>query len=471
MRLLRGDCREVLRTLADNSVDAVVCDPPYELGFMGKKWDSTGIAYDVTVWQECLRVLKPGGRLLAFGGTRTYHRLACAIEDAGFAIADQLQWLYGSGFPKSLDISKAIDKAAGAEREVTRHHTQSATRPNEHAGASAHITMPNNWDITAPATPEAQQWDGWGTALKPMHEPVCFAIKPLDGTYAANVLKWGCGGLNIDGCRIGTDGRPLREKTGERWQASNMESCGSKAVGDTILGRWPGNVLLDPEAAAMLDEQSGELTSGARQGGEPYKLGRFEGQSGRRGLKVGGACEASRGGASRFFYCAKVARWERDFGLDGFEVKQTVGGGGITACGDKYGSIKAPSGNHHPTLKPVSLLRWLCRLVTPPGGVILDPFMGSGSCGIAAKLEGFDYIGIELEPEYYAIAKARIAAWQVGSKQDAKTKPDRAKPITYPLARYSSTSIWDNGNINKPNPREPQPEPKPETQMPLPLAQ
>ena len=374
-----------------------------EKGFMGKGWDGSKIAYDVTVWQECLRVLKPGGRLLAFGGTRTSHRMVCAIEDAGFIVTDSLCWLYGSGFPKSHDISKAIDKAAGAE-------------------------------------PEAEQWDGWGSSLKPAHEPVCLAIKPLEGTYAANVLKWGVGGLNIDGCRIGyvDDVRP-KLRTGAACSKdsvtfSNRQSDGLRANEYTSpIGRWPANVVIDDEAAAMIDQQSGEskssggLTKGVGFGqfGQP-NWGGYVGSNG------GGLGDS--GGASRFYYRAKAARWERDFGLEDFEAQA------VRPTGKKFGECtifngengdnewKAknpnnPARNPHPTVKPVALLRWLVRLVTPPNGTVLDPFAGSGSCGIAAKLEGFNYVGIELDPSYCAIAEARIAAWQVGSKQDEKTRP------------------------------------------------
>jgi site-specific DNA-methyltransferase (adenine-specific) len=197
-QILLGDCRDRLKELPDNSVDSIVTDPPYELGFMGKSWDASGVAYDVTVWQECLRVLKPGGHLLSFGGSRTYHRMACAIEDAGFQIRDQIMWVYGSGFPKSLNISKAIDKAAGAEREVVGSYETHDIRNAGLMDRKGSMTV----DVTAPATAEAEVWDGWGTALKPAHEPIVLARKPLVGTVANNVLTYGVGGLNIDGTRV-----------------------------------------------------------------------------------------------------------------------------------------------------------------------------------------------------------------------------------------------------------------------------
>ena len=342
-----GDCLDVLRTMPDCSVDAVVTDPPYGLAFMGKRWD-----YDVPsveVWAECLRVLKPGGHLLAFAGTRTQHRMACRIEDAGFEIRDMIAWVYGSGFPKSLDVSKAIDKAAGAEREVTKHHVQSSTRPNEHAGASAHITMPNSWDITAPATPEAQQWAGWGTALKPALEPITMARKPLTSTVAANVLEHGTGALNVDGCRV----------EGEPWKAHSATGLGSVKFfteGETPViekaphdaGRFPANLIHD---------------------GSEEVVGLFP--------------VDTKGSAARFFYTAKASASERQ---------------GVT----------------HPTVKPLDLMAYLCRLITPPGGVVLDPFMGSGTTIKAAVGEGFQAIGIERDPVYFAMAQCRLDAAQLG---------------------------------------------------------
>jgi hypothetical protein len=242
MTVIHGDCRQVLQTMLDNFVDAIITDPPYELGFMGKSWDSTGVAYDSKVWQECLRVLKPGGHMLAFGGSRTYHRLACAIEDAGFQIRDQIMWVYGSGFPKSLNIGKAIDKHAGAEREVVG---------KDKAGTGLGLmdkssTIGGEFDITAPATAEAKQWEGWGTALKPAHEPIVMARKPLDGTVANNVLTHGTGGINIDGCRVG--------ETVETWPSSRSYAAGQKQPGHTGFtiptgqvpaGRFPANFIHD----------------------------------------------------------------------------------------------------------------------------------------------------------------------------------------------------------------------------------
>ena len=370
-----GDALEVLRTIESDSVDSVVTDPPYELGFMGKAWDSTGVAYSVELWREVLRVLKPGGHLLAFGGTRTFHRLACAIEDAGFEIRDTIMWVYGSGFPKSLDVSKAIDKAAGAEREVLSSFERS--RSGGILGAETVITR----NITAPATPEARQWSGWGTALKPACEPITVARKPLIGTVAENVLAHGTGAINVDACRVGTEvvGWGGGAAGGNTW---NTENCGLAKSGQArpVLGRWPANLIHDgSDEAVRLFPVTG-----------------------------GGA-----GSAARFFYCAKASKSDRDEGCEGMEER--VAGGMQGRHDGSMGSITLRR-NHHPTVKPTALMRYLCRLVTPPGGIVLDPFMGSGSTGKAAMLEGFRFIGIEIDPEYVELARKRIAAEGVRSK-------------------------------------------------------
>jgi DNA modification methylase len=331
--LHHGDNREVLRTMPSDSVDSIVCDPPYELGFMGKKWDSTGIAYDATLWAECLRVLKPGGHLIAFGGTRTYHRMTCAIEDAGFEIRDCIQWIYGSGLPKSHNLDG--------------------------------------------------DWHGFGTALKPANEPAVLARKPLSGTVADNVMTWGCGALNIDGCRVGSEGYT---KGG---QNRAVAFIGKNGLGekqprcDGTQGRWPANVIFDEEAAQMLDEQSGVLRSGGKPiNTSPKKssgiYGKYNGYISSHYTDIAGA--------SRFFYVAKASKAEREAGLDGDSERA----------------------NHHPTVKPITLMRYLVRLVTPPGGTVLDPFMGSGSTGCAAMLEAMSFVGIELNQEYVEIARKRI---------------------------------------------------------------
>lgn len=384
--LYLGDCREVMRMLPDASVDAIVTDPPYELGFMGKGWDASGIANSVEVWREALRVLKPGGHLAAFGGTRTHHRMACAVDDAGFEIRDSLCWLYGSGFPKSLDVIKAIDRAAGAEREIVGITGRDGSRFQKFKEQDGNPRAAQSETITAPATDAARQWDGWGTALKPAYEPIVLARKPLAGTVAANVLAYGTGAINVDGCRVGTTD-DLNAGAGDYSQPE---------------GRWPANVLLDEEAAALLDEQTGVL-SAPRSNGRRGVSGVFEDGLGPIAQQPG---RGDDGGPSRFFYTAKASRSEREAGLDGMgETRRSDGR-------DK--DIENPRlrttarRNDHPTVKPLDLMAWLCRLVTPPGGLILDPFNGSGSTGLAALDGGFRYIGIDLDQHYLDITRERI---------------------------------------------------------------
>jgi DNA modification methylase len=357
-----GDSLAILKTLPDNSVDSVVTDPPYALEFMGKGWDKFTpgeFQHWCEEWaRECLRVLKPGGYLLAFGGTRTWHRLAAGIEDAGFQMRDSLAWLYGSGFPKSLDVSKAIDKAAGAEREVVGPSNRHSGRTSANGAVSDLARYGQAGDvITAPATDAAKQWEGWGTALKPAFEPIVMARKPLsEKTVAANVLKHGTGGINIDACRV---------KTNE--------------------GRWPANVLLDEESAAELDEQSGVLRSGAKAAHhQRTTVGGNGNTHGKMAGVLGPLVDKSEGGASRFFpvfkYQAKAPAKERPK-VDGVA---------------------------HPTVKPLELMRWLIKLVTPPEGTVLDPFTGSGTTVEAAMMEGMSVVGIEREPEYFPLIQVRI---------------------------------------------------------------
>lgn len=402
-QILQGDCRERLKDLPDACIDSVVTDPPYELGFMGKKWDATGIAYDVALWREVLRVLKPGGHLLAFGGTRTYHRMACAIEDAGFEVRDSLMWLYATGFPKSLDVSKAIDKDAGHWRGK--------------AGAvlSGNVAMSaGNYERTPKGDPvTAAAWSGWGTALKPAHEPIVLARKPLTGTVAANVLEHGTGALNIDGCRIGDNGG------GWGGGGSALFEGGLSRVGGDARptqGRWPANVLLSEEAAADLDAQSGYSKS-------PKKVTRGASRSGNSGLGQLGRqedvpCYDDDGGASRFFYVCKPSRREREAGCEllpaktGAEVvEREEGSAGVNNPRAGAGRTAKEVRNGHPTVKPIMLMRYLVRLITPPGGVVLDPFCGSGTTGCAAVMEGFDFLGLEREQGYVSIAESRIAHW------------------------------------------------------------
>jgi DNA modification methylase len=418
-KLLHGDCRDQLATIPDNSIDAIVTDPPYELGFMGKSWDASGIAYNLTVWTECLRVLKPGGHLLAFSGSRTYHRMAVAIEDAGFQIRDQIMWVYGSGFPKSLDISKAIDKAAGAERAVVGKGVSGKNR-NVLNAANYPDSFGGEYNVTSPATAEAEVWEGWGTALKPAHEPIVLARKPLVGTVAENVLRFGVGGLNIDGCRVATDekfvdlpNRAWVNADGLSYAESNHNHRdGSNAVAVeklNNLGRWPANLIHDGSDEVLeLFPETASTGNGSRQG---FRRGGGDGVSvGLSGKKYAADGYADGGSAARFFYCAKASKKDRNEGLDHLtpqrESDRTADN--LPGGDNPRNRSNTPRLNHHPTVKPTELMRYLCRLITPPNGVILDPFTGSGSTGKAAILEHFQFIGIEQDPDYITIAQARI---------------------------------------------------------------
>lgn len=358
--LHRGDARAVLATLPENSIDACVTDPPYGIGFMGKAWDSTKVAFEAATWAEVLRVLKPGGHLLAFGGTRTYHRMTCAIEDAGFEIRDGLGWLYGNGFPKSLNIG-----------------------------------------------------DGLGTALKPAWEPIVMARKPLVGTASANVLQHGTGALNIDLCRIEGESTE-RNGSAEMGYGGGNVSQGYQT--GSVLGRWPANILHDgsDEALSVFPESAGQLARAKTD--ETGKTNSVYGAMNHvRGTSV--EPRGDKGSAARFFYCAKASKSERNAGC---ENRQLISAGEATG-GRTEGSagLKSPRAgagrtvgnrNFHPTVKPLSLMRYLCRLITPPGGIVLDCFNGSGSTGVAALLENFKYVGIELDEKYIEISRARLDA-------------------------------------------------------------
>lgn len=406
--ILHGDSLEILKTLKPNSVDAIVTDPPYGLSFMGKKWD-----YDVPsidMWREVFRVLKPGAHLLSFGGTRTYHRLASAIEDAGFEIRDQLQWIYGSGFPKSQNVGLAIDKQAGVIGN--RGHGFNAAGQGISLNQNKELRSDHpDYKLPEHITDEAKQWQGWGTALKPANEPIVLARKPLsEKTVAKNVLRWGTGALNIDGSRIGM----LEAKTysapdirGNKFN-SDVSEKERHIIHSKAQGRWPANLILDESAAEMLDEQSGVLGSGGNKSNcKTSELHQWTGTDNVR-IKDGGQ------GASRFFYVAKASKRERNAGLEGMPEKESTKQFmvGMTDCINSDGVARknAPikNQNHHPTVKPIKLMEYLCRLITPPGGVILDPFCGSGSTGVAAIGLGFKFIGIEKEKEYCDLAEKRI---------------------------------------------------------------
>ena len=390
--------------LGDETVDSIVCDPPYGLTFMGKDWDK-GVPGEA-FWRESLRVAKPGAHLLAFGGTRTYHRLTCAIEDAGWEIRDCIMWVYGSGFPKSHNIGKAIDKMAGVEREVVGDNPNS--RPNCVGNKTRSLSGPiTESSITAPATPEAQQWDGWGTALKPAWEPIIVARAPFKGTVAANVLEHGTGAINVDGCRVGTDvvGWGGGAAEGNTWNEKNSGLC-KAGEARPASGRWPANLIHDG---------SDEVTAGfpetrARGNVSPEPQGSTPGQSvyGKFARRIVEPSAGDSGSASRFFYCAKPSRAERNAGLDGMPMGEPPASARSQPSDVRPSALGKPRANVHPTVKPIALMRYLCKLVTPPGGLVLDPFAGSGTTGIAAHLEGFRFVGIELDPEYAAIARRRV---------------------------------------------------------------
>jgi DNA modification methylase len=490
--IYHGDNRQILPTLAENSVDAIVTDPPYELGFMGKSWDASGVAFDPATWREALRVLKPGGHLIAFSGSRTYHRMAVAIEDAGFEIRDQIMWIYGSGFPKSHNVSKGIDKNNGetdrlirftlwmrttglkvkdvtqvlvdndligengtiaghyfamkstsqpaiptvamwkvirpliadvpewvdelvnrieAEREVVGKG--SSTLINSTGtyavtnGEAAEEWKPKEYDLTAPATPAAKQWDGWGTALKPAHEPMVLARKPLVGTVAANVLTYGTGGLNIDGARVGSEVISTHNAPKGTFAGGEPNRGSDTSTYQNHQGRWPANVIHDgSDEVVALFPDTGKSTGGRigkKLMGSVTNVPAGEFEAGDPGY-------GDSGSAARFFYCAKASKRDRNEGLDGFEEKRDHDGrqeGGVGGSNPRNRTNNYRQ-NHHPTVKPTDLMRYLCRLITPPNGTVLDPFMGSGSTGKAAMYEGFKFIGIEMTDEYLPIAKARI---------------------------------------------------------------
>ena len=417
-----GSNLDVLPTLPDNSVDAIVTDPPYELGFMGKSWDSSGIAYSVELWQECLRVLKPGGHLLAFGGSRTWHRIAVAIEDAGFDVRDSIAWLYGSGFPKSLDISKAIDRVAGAERESLGRNPNSRENATKANTLYESGTVGKTADITEPATDEAKKWHGWGTALKPAFEPIVVARKPLVGTVAANVLAFGTGGLNIDASRIGYQGEKPSTWFDQQERKNQNIPFGSTAdtTEPSSLGRWPANIILDEYTAGLLDEQSGVSKPKPERSGIRGGKQHFEGGWNKK--SIGTWVADLGGGASRFFYVAKASKKDRNEGLEDLEGKEIGAkdnGLGRTCatcsasvldgceCADRT-FVNPTRQNFHPTVKPTALMEYLVKLVTPLGGTVLDPFTGSGSTGKAALLNGFKFIGIELTADYLPIIEGRL---------------------------------------------------------------
>lgn len=388
---INSDCKKALQVMVDNGlkVDSIVTDPPYEIAFMNKDFDKTGIAHDVELWKLCLEVLTPGGHLLAFGGSRTYHRMACAIEDAGFEIRDQIMYIYGQGFPKSLNIGKAIDRMAGAEREVlglskepARYTKESITAGSSNGGVQGGHNYKSEFNITAPATDAAKQWDGWGSALKPAHEPIVMARKPLDKgcNIAQNVLRHGTGGINVDGCRVEHNGQNIASAKIDR-SPKNFGGLDVKIGEPSWIpsqGRFPANLIHDggEEVEAEFAKYGIKKTNA----GTYRKDATFNPE----GINL---CATRKkdtvvslgdsGSASRFFYSAKASKKDR--------------------CNSK-----------HPTVKPIALMRYLCRLITPPNGIVLDPFAGTGTTGQAAQEEGFHAILIEKDETYFQDIVRRI---------------------------------------------------------------
>ncbi len=383
--LYLGDCRDVLSNLSGERFHSCVCDPPYHLGFMGKAWDGGDVAFRPETWRAVYDALLPGAFLVAFGGTRTSHRMACAIEDAGFEIRDTLMWVYGSGFPKSHDVSKAIDKAAGAERRVVgksdRHVSGKPEQRTAGLGGSSTFaeTIGMGQFVTAHATPESTQWSGWGTALKPAWEPIILARKPLEGTVAANVLKHGAGGINVDACRVGHEGKDGHwgsgKSSGSCWSPGRTNGACEPEGARHDLGRWPANVLHDgsEEVMAAFPNAPGQQRIVGPEHGARDSVHCFGDYGPRETFYPRG----DTGSAARFFYCAKATASDR-------------------------------ASSRHPTVKPIALMRWLVRLVTPPGGTTLDPFAGTGSTGLAALQQGFRAVLIERDGTYVRDARRKL---------------------------------------------------------------
>jgi site-specific DNA-methyltransferase (adenine-specific) len=443
--IYQGNCLEELKNIPDNSIDSIVTDPPYGLanldakvfttallkwvagnrdympsgkGFMGKSWDA--FVPPPAVWDECFRVLKPGGHMLVFAGSRTQDLMGLSVRMAGFEIRDSIAWLYGSGFPKSMDVSKAIDKAAGAEREVIGRNPNSRENATKDNTLYESGTVGKTDYITAPATDDAKKWSGWGTALKPAHEPIIVARKPLtEKTVVDNVLKYGTGGINIDAARIGDEVRTstiTENGFGSNFMDDNWVPSG-KSYEKTVTGRFPANVIFDETTAEILDQQTGITKSGQprtdKGTGGIWKDG--------DGIPVGPQY-GDEGGASRFFYVSKASKKDRNEGLEGLESAFSgYSTRYCTACGKNVPYVGScgcdadvemrpanPQQNIHPTVKPTTLMEYLVKLVTPVGGTVLDPFTGSGSTGKAAIRNGFRFIGVEMTEDYLPIIKARI---------------------------------------------------------------
>lgn len=467
-RLLQGDSLQQMRRIKSRFVHSIVTDPPYGLSFMGKGWDHgvPGVPY----WQEALRVTRPGGYMLAFGGTRTWHRLAANIEDAGWEIRDTIMWCYGTGFPKSMDVSKAIDERAfrdwldrrpklKAKLNAMRGKAKQAMRERllERAGLSRPVTglklgadrlisqtddgyrdNEGRWGdesgrdpyLHEAATEEGKRWQGYGTALKPAWEPIILAQRPSKDTIAHLAQVWGTGGLNIDGCRVGTETRTFKGMSQKKPEGAGTfrdDNWQPKDVTTTVTGRWPANLILDEEARRVFDAQAPESKSSDRHfiRGKRNADNIYDGLPNSEGTV--GCGYGDSGKVSRFFYCPKATRADRDFGLNDDSTAAMRSDGRKSDVDNPYQRAKVLR-NHHPTVKPHDLMRYLVRLVTPHNGIVLDPFMGSGSTGRAAIAEGKRFIGIDRERDYIEISKARIGAQirESMSKGRARRRPVRS---------------------------------------------
>ena len=453
-KIINGNSLEVLDTFEENSIDAIITDPPYELGFMGKGWDKSGIAYNVELWKKALRVLKCGGYLLAFGGSRTFHRIACAVEDAGFEIRDTIMWLYGSGFPKSMNIGLMLDKKNGIDNRTGEIRTNGNKGGGINTFDDDNYVWKNQFDVRK----ATNEWASWGTQLKPAFEPIIVARKPVEGSIVDNVIKYGVGGINIDECRVPLESNykaPKRSQESQDYVNSRkgQTQCdlGGKGenAGANELGRFPANVIHDGSDDVLKDMPVGSTTGHRSEESINNCIESRKVKKGNSQCDIGGDIDhiteyTDSGSASRYFYCAKASKKDRDGGLIGFEEKQvgSLAGGDnnkeeLDDVSQRFRTIKK---NIHPTVKPVELMQYLVRLVSPKGATILDIFNGSGSTGKAVMFENrerdanYKYIGIELDPEYCKISESRIDyalnKYEYDMIQDIKQEEERTGQLS-----------------------------------------
>lgn len=464
-KILQGNMLDVLPTLEPNYFDACITDPPYELGFMGKSWDKSGVAFQKETWEKVFRVLKPGAYLLAFGGSRTYHRIACAIEDAGFEIRDTIMWLYGSGFPKSMNIGLAVDKKNGVESEIIARVKGSGSTGINERGNQQFVAKNQYEDGTFDLKRARNQWAGWGTQLKPAYEPVIVARKPVEGSIVDNVIKYGCGGINIDECRVPTtqadeydlEQRQISKATGSQNDGHFLDELHNKDLKHGVVdnGRFPANVILTYDETDK-QEVIGNLPNSKGGQGVGFKATDYtEHETATNFTRGDFKPYNDDGNACRYFYCAKASKKDRDNGLEMFEEKTTgeLQGGrkegsagsmmlntdGLTRI-NPYAGAGSPKKNIHPTVKPVELMQYLIRLVLPPNGKLLDCFAGSGSTGKACMFENrerntnYEITMIELTPEYIPIIEARceyaINKYEYDMIQDIKKEEEETGQLS-----------------------------------------